>query len=139
MVFNSAIFLFFLTVTLGLYFRLGRIGQNRLLLAASLVFYGWWDARFLVLLLVTCTVDFHVGRAMSATRDERRRRGLLLISLISNLSILGFFKYFGFFAESAVKLLNLFGFEATPVTLRIVRSICSIGVSGMTPWPRLKM
>ena len=129
MVFNSAIFLFFLTVTLGLYFRLGRMGQNRLLLAASLVFYGWWDARFLILLLVTCTVDFHVGRAMSATRDERRRRGLLLISLISNLSILGFFKYFGFFAESAVKLLNLFGFEATPVTLRIV---LPVGISFYT-------
>ena len=129
MVFNSAIFLLFLAVTLGLYFRLGRVGQNRLLLAASLVFYGWWDVRFLVLLLFTCAVDFQVGGAIFATQDARRRRGLVLLSLLSNLSILGFFKYFGFFSDSAVKLLNLLGFEATPVTLNIV---LPVGISFYT-------
>ena len=58
MTFNSLQFVALLVLVVLTYWRLRLRGQNRLLLVASYVFYGWWDWRFLALLIVTTVVDF---------------------------------------------------------------------------------
>ena len=98
MYFNSATFLWFMAAFLLLYFvvRNSLTNRNRLIVVASYFFYGWWDWRFLGLLLLSSLVDFYVGRALPQA-DAGRRRGLLTLSLLINLGALCFFKYFDFF------------------------------------------
>ena len=80
-----------------------------MLLVASYVFYGWWDWRFMLLLLLSTVVDFFVAKLMNATTNQRVRTGLMLTSVSLNLFYLGFFKYFNFFSESLQHALKLFG------------------------------
>ena len=132
MLFNSLAFAVFLPVVFALYWAIRRrplVWQNALLLAASYLFYGWWDYRFLSLLLISSTVDYLVGLRLEAARTDRHRRLLLLASLLVNLGILGFFKYFGFFVDSFADLLRLAGLEPHPATLRI---LLPVGISFYT-------
>lgn len=129
MLFNSLAFTIFLPVVLLLYFRLKHRQQNALLLVASYVFYGWWDVRFLVLLAISTIVDYHCAWQMGQTENEKVRKRLLLVSICTNLGILGFFKYFNFFVESAAPLLNQLGMQADSLTLRI---ILPVGISFYT-------
>ncbi len=129
MLFNSLAFLVFLPVVVGLYYRLGHRYQNLLLLVASYVFYGWWDVRFLVLLALSTVVDYHCAWRMGQTEDLKKRKRYLLVSICTNLGILGFFKYFNFFIESAAPLLNQLGMQADGLTLRI---ILPVGISFYT-------
>lgn len=129
MVFNSLQYAAFLPLVLALYWRLGRRGQNRLLLVASYVFYGLWDWRFCLLMAFTTAVDFAVGRALAATEDERRRRLVFAVSLVTNLGVLGFFKYAGFFVDSAARLLSSIGIDGQLPTLRI---LLPVGISFYT-------
>ena len=129
MLFNSAAFLVFLPAVYLLYIRLGHRSQNQLLLAASYLFYGWWDWRFCFLLLFSTVVDYHCGARMAATHDPAARRRYLWTSLGVNLGALGFFKYFNFFAEATIDLLARFGMQADPVTLQV---ILPVGISFYT-------
>jgi alginate O-acetyltransferase complex protein AlgI len=129
--FNSLIFLAFFVIVYSLYLMSqGRFRiQNTILLIASYVFYGYWDVRFLLLLLVSTIIDFLIARALEANRDDRRRKVLITTSICAQLTILGFFKYFNFFAENFVDVLNLVGMNADPITLRV---ILPVGVSFYT-------
>jgi len=129
MVFNSFEFFVFLAVMLGSYWLLRRRGQNVLLLLGSYVFYGWWDYRFLSLIVISTLTDFVVARRMHRVAEERARRRWLFASLGVNLGILGTFKYFDFFADSAAGLLESIGFSADPVTLQVV---LPVGISFYT-------
>lgn len=131
MLFNSKTFIIFFIIVYGLYiiFRKNKSRQNLLLLVSSYVFYGAWDWRFLFLILLSTCIDFFVGRALGRTERTKPRKFLLVLSVVSNLSILGFFKYFNFFAESFVQLLNHLGMSAGYVTLHI---ILPIGISFYT-------
>lgn len=129
MLFNSWEFLLFLPLVLAGYYLLSRKGQNVFLLAASYFFYGWWDYRFCALLAISTVVDYFVGSALARGESERRRKGLLLISLATNLGILGFFKYFNFFVGSAEKLLEGLGMQANTMVLQIV---LPVGISFYT-------
>ena len=132
MLFNSLAFAAFLPLVFALYWALGRAHirwQNTLLLAASYVFYGWWDYRFLGLLFLSSSVDYALGIAMELSASKRRRRAFLIASLCVNLGVLGFFKYFNFFAESFTELLNGLGLQAHPTTLQIV---LPVGISFYT-------
>ncbi len=130
MLFNSFIFLVFLCVVLtGYYIARTRVLQNRFLLVASYFFYGWWDYRFLTLLLFSTTVDYFVARAISSSGHPERKKLLLSLSLASNLGCLGFFKYFGFFIDSAEQALAAVGFGADFPTLHI---ILPVGISFYT-------
>ena len=129
MIFNSRIFFGFLCLVLPLYFMSRHRQQNRILLFASYVFYGWWDYRFLVLLLLSTVVDFVCGKKISRSDDPRYKRRFLLISLATNLGCLGFFKYFNFFADSMAELLSSVGFNADFPTLQI---ILPVGISFYT-------
>jgi D-alanyl-lipoteichoic acid acyltransferase DltB (MBOAT superfamily) len=130
MVFNSWVFALFLVIVLALYYLLRLRGQNLMLLAASLFFYGWWDWRFLGLLLLSTVIDYAAALGMQHYDTRPRlRRLLMLASLVSNLGILAFFKYFNFFTESAVRMLDAIGIPYTPATLQI---ILPVGISFYT-------
>lgn len=130
MLFNSFTFLAFMAVVLPLYYSLRMRGQNLLLLVAGFVFYGWWDWRFLLLLTFSAVIDYAMAlRIVDHVVGDPRRKRWLIISMVVNLTILGFFKYFNFFIDSAATLLDTFGFEAHLPTLRIV---LPVGVSFYT-------
>jgi alginate O-acetyltransferase complex protein AlgI len=129
MLFTSVDFLIFLGITLGLYVCLGHRGQNRLLLAANYLFYGWFDWRFVGLLFLTTTLNFQLARVISRSTDESRRRRWLLVCVAANLSILGYFKYASFFAQSFATMLGAMGLNADYVTLNIV---LPVGISFYT-------
>ncbi len=132
MLFNSVIYALFLPVVLALYFLCGRIGlrvQNFFLLCASYVFYGWWDWRFLALLFGSTLNDYLVGLGLGAINNPSRRRALLLMSIVVNLGILGFFKYFNFFAQSLAASFARAGVVVDMPTLKV---ILPVGVSFYT-------
>ena len=106
MLFNSFTFLAFFAAVYPVYLLLRRRHrlQNAWLLAASLVFYGFWDWRFLGLLAVSSGIDFATALRIDGATDARAKKRWLVLSLASNLTILGFFKYFGFFVDSLVSL-----------------------------------
>jgi alginate O-acetyltransferase complex protein AlgI len=129
--FNSFEFLAFFAVVYAAYLALSRShrGQNLLLLGASLVFYGWWDWRFLGLMLLSIAVDWTLARAIDASDDATRRKRLLLVSAATQLTILGAFKYFGFFAHSLALALASLGLEVHAPTLSLV---LPVGISFYT-------
>ncbi len=131
MLFNSTVFLAFFVTVYALYLVLQRRlrAQNALLLLASYIFYGYWDLRFLGLLLLTTAFDFCLGRWIERAAEPRRRRTLLALSICANLSILGLFKYFNFFAASMAQLLHALHLPASYATLSIV---LPVGISFYT-------
>jgi alginate O-acetyltransferase complex protein AlgI len=129
MVFNSITFLIFLTVVLTAYYRLQHRGQNILLVIASYVFYGWWDWRFLSLLLFTTVFDFWCAQRLEKETNSHRRKMFLSFSMAVNLGVLGAFKYFNFFADSLGHVLNFFGMKASFPVLHIV---LPVGISFYT-------
>ena len=129
MIFNSLQYALFLPLVVGLHWVLPNRFRTPLLLAASYVFYGAWDWRFLGLLLISTVVDYSVGLRLEASDDERRRKLLLLTSVAVNLTILGFFKYADFFIDSAQELLESVGLEGGDAGLRF---ILPVGISFYT-------
>jgi D-alanyl-lipoteichoic acid acyltransferase DltB (MBOAT superfamily) len=127
--FNSYEFWAFLVIVLALYQVLPPRGQNRMLLAASYVFYGFWDWRFLGLIVGSTIVDFAAAQGMQGSSSPRQRRAFLLGSLVANLGILGTFKYYGFFARELDALLGALGVEASIPLLEV---ILPVGISFYT-------
>ncbi len=130
MLFDTPIYLIFLILVVLAYWRLGRRQQNLMLLGASYFFYGWWDWRFLLLMIASSGIDFLIARHIEDADDARRRRILLIASLIVNFSILGFFKYFNFFLDSAAQTLDLLGVHHFP--RRLLEIILPPGISFYT-------
>ena len=100
MLFNSLDFAVFLPLVFLLYwlvFDNNLKAQNAFIVLVSLLFYGWWDYRFLSLIGFSIVVDYTIGRLMEGEVRDRHRKGLLLLSLLVNLGLLGFFKYYNFF------------------------------------------
>jgi alginate O-acetyltransferase complex protein AlgI len=122
MLFNSTIFLQFFAAFLLLYYlcRDSLVRRNVLIVAASWLFYGWWDVRFLGLLIFSGCFDFLVGRLLDKAAVPNRRRLVLAASVAVNLTLLGFFKYFNFFVDSMAVLLGTLHLHFHPRTLAIV-------------------
>jgi alginate O-acetyltransferase complex protein AlgI len=132
MLFNSLDFAIFLPVVFVLYWFVTRRSlrlQNTFIVAASLLFYGWWDWRFLFLLLFTVSMDFTIGRALTRVEDPLKRKLLVACSLVSNLSILGFFKYFNFFVANFQAAFTFFGH---PLSLPSLNIVLPVGISFYT-------
>ena len=101
--FNSITFFVFLIIVFSIYWKsIGYKNQLRqwVLLISSYIFYGWWDWRFLILIVISSATDFIVGKYLYQTTKHHNRKLLLLLSLFVNLGMLFFFKYFHFFIES---------------------------------------
>jgi alginate O-acetyltransferase complex protein AlgI len=127
MLFNSPVFALFLPVMLAVYWSLHGRARRAALLIGSYFFYAWWDWRFLSLLLISTMVDYSCGRAMGRRAEEtdqakggHGRRRFLILSIVTNLGILGTFKYFDFFRDSAVTLLGGLGIDASVPTLNLI-------------------
>ena len=137
MVFNSLQFVWFFIAVYAIYRALPAIlptdpahrAQNWLLLVASYYFYAAWDYRFAFLLFASTIVDYTCGRAMGRIEDQRRRRAVLTISIVFNLTLLGFFKYFNFFAANLQALFSSIGWHFDFVTLRV---LLPVGISFYT-------
>lgn len=80
-----------------------------MLLVASYLFYGWWDWRFLGLILISTVVDYVAAQSIVSSESIRKRRGFLWLSIWTNLGILGLFKYANFFIENLTDGLATFG------------------------------
>jgi alginate O-acetyltransferase complex protein AlgI len=129
MFFNSLAFALFLPTVVGLFWAFPQRWRVPLLLIASYVFYGWWDVRFLALIMLSTVVDWFVAKRLGAMPNGSRRRRWLWISLVGNLGMLGLFKYWNFFTDSAASLLTSMGLEPN---LPILRIILPVGISFYT-------
>jgi D-alanyl-lipoteichoic acid acyltransferase DltB (MBOAT superfamily) len=157
MVFNSLVFLIFIALFFPLYFATkGRL-RTWVCLLASYIFYGWWDWRFLSLILFSTLMDWWFGlwlgfrdapaeararwekgsavlqlfgrAAAAADRLGANRKTILIGSMVMNLGFLGVFKYFNFFADTFAGLLHVFGLTPSWTTLHI---ILPVGISFYT-------
>lgn len=131
MLFNSLDFAIFLPVVFALYWALNKNlkAQNLLVVLASYVFYGWWDWRFLSLIVFSTLVDYSVGLALGNERAPTKRKILLWISIGVNLGLLGFFKYYNFFLDNFVTAFSFFGQDISTRSLDIV---LPVGISFYT-------
>ena len=132
MLFNSIDFAVFLPLVFLLYwFVLNRSLrlQNAFLIASGFVFYGWWDWRFLGLLIFTSGTDYLVALGLDRSQDERRRKFLLGVSLVANLGLLGFFKYYDFFITSFHSAFTILGL---PFGMRTLGLVLPVGISFYT-------
>jgi len=132
MLFNSIDFAIFLPILFILYwfvFKKNLKYQNALLLFASYIFYGWWDWRFLSLIIFSSFIDYFVGIQLSKSNEKTKRKLLLLTSIIVNLGFLGVFKYFNFFAENFAKAFTILGGNFEYSSLNI---ILPVGISFYT-------
>ncbi len=136
MVFSSPTFLFwFLPLALLLYcavLRGPRALGHGVLAALSYAFYGWANPPFMALMLLSTSIDYVCGRVIAgAPPDARRRRGAVVVSVISNLSILGFFKYFNFGVESYNALMAAVGISSLAAD-DVLRVTLPLGISFYT-------
>jgi D-alanyl-lipoteichoic acid acyltransferase DltB (MBOAT superfamily) len=132
MLFNSLDFAIFLPIVFLLYWFVAQKNlklQNSLIVVASYVFYGWWDWRFLSLIIFSTVVDYLVGQRLRTEDKQSKRKVLLWTSIVVNLGFLGFFKYYNFFLENFVDAFSLFGMQINTNSLNI---ILPVGISFYT-------
>jgi len=132
MLFNSLDFAIFLPIVFVLYWFVVNKNlkqQNILIALASYVFYGWWDWRFLALILFSTLVDYVVGVSLGKEQNLNKRKILLWISILVNLGFLGFFKYYNFFLDNFKSAFTFFGSEINANSLNI---ILPVGISFYT-------
>lgn len=132
MLFNSIDFAIFLPIVFILYWFAANKNlklQNFLIVLASYVFYGWWDWRFLSLILFSTIVDYLIGLGLLKQENQSKRKVLLWTSIIVNLGFLGFFKYYNFFLENFIDAFSFFGTEINANSLNI---ILPVGISFYT-------
>ena len=132
MIFNSIDFAIFLPIVFLLYWFVANKNlklQNFLIVVASYLFYGWWDWRFLSLILFSTLIDYSVGVRLSKEENISKRKILLWISILVNLGFLGFFKYYNFFLDNFITAFSFFG---TPINAQGLNIILPVGISFYT-------
>ena len=132
MLFNSIDFAIFLPIVFILYWFVTNKNlklQNFLIVVASYVFYGWWDWRFLFLIVFSSMIDFLIGIYLNKSENKLHRKMLLCLSILVNLGLLGFFKYYNFFLDNFITAFSFFGKEINGSSLNI---ILPVGISFYT-------
>jgi D-alanyl-lipoteichoic acid acyltransferase DltB (MBOAT superfamily) len=132
MLFNSIDFAIFLPVVFILYWYFLNKNlklQNLLIVIASYIFYGWWDWKFLSLIIFSTIVDFSIGILLRDEENKRKRKILLWSSILVNLGFLGFFKYYNFFLDNFINAFSLFGMN---LNVRSLNIILPVGISFYT-------
>lgn len=110
MVFSSALFLFlFLPVVLLLYYLLPKKCQNAILLIASILFYTWGEPRFILILLGSITLDYFIAKGIDKQKNKQQKKKLLILAIVLNVLLLGYFKYANFFIENVQQFYNWLG------------------------------
>ncbi|MEQ6123454.1 MBOAT family O-acyltransferase [Pseudotenacibaculum sp. MALMAid0570] len=132
MLFNSIEFVLFLPIVFVLYWFVTHKNlklQNALIVIASYIFYGWWDWRFLSLIIFSTLVDYSIGYSLSLTNKKSYRKALLRMSLLINLGFLGVFKYYNFFLESLYDFIPML---KTSLGFNTLQIILPVGISFYT-------
>ena len=131
MLFNSIDFAIFLPIVFAIYWIANKNLklQNLIIVIASYVFYGWWDWRFLSLIIFSTLVDYTVGILLSKQENLNKRKVLLWTSIGVNIGFLGFFKYYNFFIDNFITAFSFFGMEFSAGSLNI---ILPVGISFYT-------
>src|SRR6185436_17346343 len=132
MLFNSFPFLIFFPIVFLVHWlacRNSLTRQNLFLLAASFWFYATWDYRFLLLLVFSTLLDYITGQKIHQAGEKTSRKLWLLVSIIANLTFLGFFKYYNFFADTFAQMVCVFGWKPSIWTLQVV---LPVGISFYT-------
>ena len=132
MLFNSLDFAIFLPIVFILYwfvFYKNIKLQNLLVVLSSYIFYGWWDWRFLSLIIFSTIVDYSVGRRLNDEETQLKRKALLWVSISINLGLLGFCKYYNFFIDNFISAFSLFGIVIKTNSLNL---ILPVGISFYT-------
>src|SRR5687768_8187026 len=107
MLFNSYTFIIFFVIVLLLHqlpiaWKVKKVN----LLLASYLFYAVWNPPFIILLWISTLIDYFVGKRLYAEENRSRRKILLLVSLVGNLGMLGYFKYGTFLLDNFVALMS---------------------------------
>lgn len=131
MLFNSLEFVVFFPIVFAVYWLARQNGklQNAILVVASGVFYAWVDWRFIFLIGFTAMLTYITGRALLSSRQNRGRKGYIIVNIVINLAILGFFKYYNFFIDSFNDALRSIGVALDMPTLQL---ILPVGISFYT-------
>jgi alginate O-acetyltransferase complex protein AlgI len=124
MLFNTLEFLLFFPVVLVLFYLLPHKYRWLLLLVASYYFYMGWNPAYVLLLVLTTTVDFYVANRMQDYADKKDRRPWLLLSLFFNIGLLMYFKYYNFFIDNINSL--------SDSGLRYMQFLLPVGISFYT-------
>ena len=125
MIFSSIFFLYvFLPITLILYYAVPKPLKNAVLLLASLVFYGWGEPSYVFLMVGSIIVGYVTGILVEKFEKPALKRTVLIISLVINLGLLGYFKYADFFIENFNK--------ATGLSVPLLKVALPIGISFYT-------
>ena len=132
MLFQSFEFLIFFPIVFILFWVLNNwniTARNLFILAASYFFYGYWDYRFLALILASSVIDYTIGIQLSQAVKLGTRKRLLIVSFLFNIGALGYCKYLNFFIENFVSTLKSIGVEQDVSSLSI---ILPVGISFYT-------
>ncbi len=131
MLFPTMIFLIFFLFVYATAWSLERENGRRkfFLLLASWVFYGWWDWRFVLLLIGSALLNWGTAELIARSDSRAKRRWLVGLGVAFNLMILGFFKYYGFFIDQVGEALKLMHWERD---LPLMQVILPVGVSFFT-------
>lgn len=125
MLFSSVPFLYyFLPATLLVYFAAPRRLKNTALLLCSLVFYGWGEPKFLLLMLVSIAQGYGLGLLVEKFRSQRQGKLFLTLSVVFSLLMLGYFKYVDFFLSAFCSL--------TGLSVKLLSIALPIGISFYT-------
>ncbi len=134
MVFSSHIFIFyFLPLALLLYYASPRALKHLMLTLVSYVFYGWWNPWFTLLMLGSTVIDYACGKMITAEgASPRQRKSGMILSVISNLSILAFFKYTAFLAGNVSVASEMLGFGTVALPEFFYNIVLPVGISFYT-------
>jgi len=129
MLFNSLPFLLFFTAFYVFYILSKHKLRNIVLLIGSYFFYAYWDYRFLSLILMLTIVNYIFGMRIYQNTDGKRKKYWLILSIVTNLIFLVFFKYCNFFIENIENIFQLLGFASNITLLHI---LLPLGISFYT-------
>ena len=121
MLFNTLDFLFFLPLVFCIYWACSEKLRWIILLVISWYFYISLNPQYFPILLLTSFISWAAGIALNKEGEGKRKKNLLIFSVIACFSFLVFFKYFNFLTESAASLANAFGLSMQPLTLKLAQ------------------
>jgi D-alanyl-lipoteichoic acid acyltransferase DltB (MBOAT superfamily) len=124
--FHSPEYIILLVTLSFLYYKVPIPARSSLLLGASALFYMWWRPEYVVIILLSVTIDYFVALGFDRSAGPASRKGLLVVSVTTNLGILFFFKYYDFVANSLNALL---GVAHSPWHAPILDLILPLGIS----------
>ena len=131
MVFNSIDFIYFFIIFTTIYFlfKNNYHHQNYFILISSLIFYSFWDYRFVFLLIASTTIDYFFGLLIYNEKKYKSKKLFLVLSISINLLFLFYFKYCNFFINSSNTIFNFLNID---IKLSFLNIILLIGISFYT-------